>query len=103
MKSGVASWPRLVSKSAYQASPRLFTFPVLIFVSGLKRCSSVVRPRPGHWPSSFEAAVAAAPQSAQVIASDTATPARRCIFIGETPRTEEATAPQAQPGLTNDQ
>jgi len=53
MASGVASWPRLVSKSANQASPSFATVSVLICLSGLKRCSSLVRPTESHWvPSS---------------------------------------------------
>jgi hypothetical protein len=49
MASGVASWPRLLSKSANQARPSFATVSVLICLSGLKRCSSLVRPTESHW------------------------------------------------------
>src|SRR5882672_2511969 len=37
--SGVACWPRLVSRSAYHARPSFGAFSAVIFASGLKRCS----------------------------------------------------------------
>ena len=41
---GVASTPRYVLRSEYQARPRRFTFLSVICLSGLKRCSLQVRP-----------------------------------------------------------
>lgn len=39
MTSGVASWPRFVSRSTCQARPSCFTFLSEMRVSGLNRCS----------------------------------------------------------------
>ncbi len=55
MNSGVASCPRLESKSAYQASPSLETLSVSIWASGLNRCPSYVLPSVIHWPGSASA------------------------------------------------
>jgi hypothetical protein len=44
MISGVASWPRCVSRSTNHASPSCLTLPASIFASGEKRCSEYVRP-----------------------------------------------------------
>src|SRR2546426_1683 len=53
--SGFPSWPFSTPVENVQAALRFFTFALLIWVSGLKRCRSDVRPvivhSPAPWPT----------------------------------------------------